>query len=211
MDRDKSKYFLSQLSKFENLDIQQFCVICIQDIPDYFFWISASSSGKYHPDPDNLKHGLYFHTIAVSQMLNHMLEPDCIKNLFTSRERDMMRCAALLHDSRKYGNTNSGHTVFEHPALAAAEVFKRANNNIISEDEVEDIAIIISSHMGQWNTSEYYESKLPLPLTRCQKALHLADYLASRADIITKENLFYDVKITPLSMPILDEMAGDET
>ena len=37
--------------------------------------------------------------------------------------------------------------------------------------------------MGQWNTSKNEPGKLPTPETPAQKALHLADYLASRKDI----------------------------
>jgi hypothetical protein len=39
----------------------------------------------------------------------------------------------------------------------------------------------VISHMGQWSTNG--TAKLPTPETPDQKALHLADYLASRKDI----------------------------
>ena len=45
------------------------------------------------------------------------------------------------------------------------------------------ISSAIISHMGQWNTSKNGPGKLPTPETPAQKALHLADYLASRKDI----------------------------
>ena len=37
--------------------------------------------------------------------------------------------------------------------------------------------------MGRWNTSDYSDIVLPLPLTLTQKLVHMCDYLASRKQI----------------------------
>lgn len=37
--------------------------------------------------------------------------------------------------------------------------------------------------MGKWNTNNYSDVVLPLPLTLTQKLVHMCDYLASRKQI----------------------------
>lgn len=125
------------------------------------------------------------HTCALVRFLNHILNIDCYKNEFTSRERDLLRVAGIMHDSRKSGDdedyTRNKFTKFDHPILAANEI--RTIIGFIPEDEVEFVASTIESHMGQWNTDKKSKTVLPLPENKYQKILHLADYLASRKDI----------------------------
>lgn len=125
------------------------------------------------------------HTCALVRFLNHILNVDCFGDRFTSREKDLMRVAGMMHDTRKCGDdeayTKSKFTKFNHPLLAANEI--RSLIGFISEEELEIIAVMIESHMGQWNTDKRSSVILPLPTNKYQKLLHLADYLASRKDI----------------------------
>jgi hypothetical protein len=117
--------------------------------------------------------------------LNHILTIDCYKNNFTPRERDLLRVAGIMHDSRKSGNdedyAQNKLTKFDHPILAANEV--RSITGFIPVEEVELVASMVESHMGQWNIDKRSNMVLPLPENNCQKLLHLADYLASRKDV----------------------------
>lgn len=191
---DKTEVFNEQLKQFETEDIKEFTSICIKGIPDYFYEIPASSSGHHHSEVDCLEHGLLYHTISGFKILNYILEIDKMNSIFKfdARMRDMMRCAILLHDSYKQGSqeeyesTEEHHTQFEHPLYAAKFVLRYKDCGIISRKEVFKISQLIASHMGIWNTSEYAEGvRLPKPNLPEEKIVHLADYLASREDIVT--------------------------
>ena len=47
-------------------------------------------------------------------------------------------------------------------------------------DTLKEIRDNVASHMGKWNTNDYSDVILPLPLTLTQKLVHMCDYLASR-------------------------------
>lgn len=185
MKNEKSKIFNSLLETFENEDIKIFAKECIETIPNYFWDVGASSTGKYHPQYALGDLGLARHTCALVRFLNHILNIDCYKNDFTSRERDLLRVAGIMHDSRKSGSdedyARSKFTKFNHPILAADEI--RTIIGFIPEEEIELVASTIESHMGQWCTDKRSSVVLPTPENKYQKLLHLADYLASRKDI----------------------------
>lgn len=184
MKNENAKIFESLLGTFENEDIKKFAESCIDTIPSYFWEVGASSTGKYHPAYALGELGLARHTCALVRFLNHMLSIDCIKNDFSSRERDLMRVAGIMHDSMKSGTdedyARSKYTKFEHPILAANNIRKMSG---LPDDEIELIATTIESHMGQWATDKRSRTVLPTPQNKYQKLVHLADYLASRKDI----------------------------
>ena len=185
MRNEKAKIFDSILNTIENEDIRHFAEECIETIPDYFWEVGASSTGKYHPQYALGELGLARHTCALVRFLNHILNVDCFGDKFTSREKDLMRVAGMMHDTRKSGDdvdyAKSKYTKFEHPLLAANEI--RSLIGFISPEELEIVATTIESHMGQWNTDKRSSVVLPLPTNKYQKMIHLADYLASRKDI----------------------------
>lgn len=185
MRNSKAKIFDGLLETMENRDIREFAERCIDTIPNYFWDVGASSTGKYHPRYALGDLGLARHTCALVRFLNYIFSMDCWRNQFTSRERDLMRVAGIMHDSRKSGDDEdykkSKFTKFDHPLLAADVV--RSVTGIIPKNEVELVATTIESHMGQWNTDKRSSVTLPLPENKYQKMLHLADYLASRKDI----------------------------
>lgn len=185
MRNEKAKIFDSILNTIENEDIRHFAEECIETIPDYFWEVGASSTGKYHPQYALGELGLARHTCALVRFLNHILNVDCFGDKFTSREKDLMRVAGMMHDTRKSGDdtdyAKSKYTKFDHPLLAANEI--RNLIGFISPEELEIVATTIESHMGQWNTNKRSSVVLPLPTNKYQKMVHLADYLASRKDI----------------------------
>ena len=177
------KSFSNVLFKFESTRL--IMVDLVKSIPDYFWVVPASSTGKYHPNYALGEGGLYRHTMAAYDLLLHI----CKVSDFTDEEVDLMCIAILMHDTRKSGSQTEyemdPHTKFEHPLLAAEQVrlLKGGRHN---DESLEFIAHCIESHMGQWNTSKYSEIKLPLPTDKYQNAVHLADYLASRKEIEIK-------------------------
>lgn len=178
------------LKTFENEDIKEFAKKCIDAAPDYFYHVGASSTGKYHPQYALGEGGLVRHTLALLKLLNHMFNVESINQKFTSRERDLLRTAGIVHDMWKSGTQEEyeqiPYTKFDHPLRAAKFVW---NMNGLSEEERKYCSMAISSHMGQWNTDKRNPGTiLPKPETDAQIILHLADYLASRKDIEMKFN-----------------------
>ena len=171
------------LDTFENEDIKEFAIALIQDIPDYIWHVGASSTGKYHPAYSLGEMGLMRHQIAVVRFINFFFELEQYRSKTTSRERDLVRLAGLVHDSRKSGSQEdyekSKFTRFNHPVLMA-DVVKSFDGEYLNHDEIEMVAEMIASHMGAWNTDKKSSVILPKPNTTYAELVHLADYLASR-------------------------------
>ena len=170
----------------QNNDIREFAAILIKGLPDYIWHVGASSTGKYHPAYSLGEGGLMRHQIAVVRFLNFFFELEQYNTKFTSREMDLMRVAALVHDGRKSGDQTdyekSKFTKFDHP-IQMANVVRSYDGKYLNHDEIEFMATCISSHMGQWSTDRKSNVVLPKPTNVYQEIIHLADYLASRKDL----------------------------
>lgn len=196
----KHDIFENELSTFENERVRKFAELLLDNAPDYFYEVAASSSGRFHPAYALGEGGLVRHTKATLRFLNHMLTIEQNANLFTSLERDCMRAALLYHDGEKQGDGEKGSTVFDHPLIAASTIRSYIDNNEFVENEIIDlIADSVESHMGQWNSNKTSKFVLPKPETEMQKMTHLCDYFASRKDI---EVLFDgDSNVAPQEKP----------
>jgi len=194
---DKTGFFKNELGLIKNERIKQFAITAINDIPDYFFIVPASSSGKNHPQYALLEGGLVRHTKAAVIFSQELLKLDKYK--FTDDEKDLIVVALILHDSRKSGefcekqvmaSDSKGEayiskTLPEHPLLAVKAILSNTKNcSLLSKDELTKLTSGIASHMGQWNKdfSKGLEI-LPVPKTCMQELIHLCDYLASRKTI----------------------------
>lgn len=183
------------IDSIENEDLKIFATDLIGIIPDYIYKVPASSSGKYHPTYVLGEAGLLRHTLALVKILNHFFEVECMTNNYTSRERDLLRIAGMMHDSFKSGTQEEyekePHTKHDHPLIAADKIYifyitNKINYHNITEDEIKLICNTIRSHMGQWVSSKYSNITLPKPQTKYETLIHLCDYLASRKDIEIK-------------------------
>lgn len=169
-------------------DVKKFMEQCVEIIPEYWFHIGASSTGKYHPDYACGEGGLMRHTIALLRFFDRLMRNEMYGKPFTEREMELLRVACLMHDSRKCGTDEefkeSKYTKFDHP-LIAANVVRSIKTDYITDEEKEVIANAIESHMGQWNTDPSHRSNvlLPTPKNKFQKILHLVDYLAAQKGI----------------------------
>ena len=195
------------LDTFENEDIKEFAVVLLDNVPEYVWHVGASSTGKYHPQYSLGEGGLMRHQMAVVRFLNFFLGLEQYSNKIHSRERDLMRIAALTHDARKSGTQEdyerSKYTKFNHPILMA-DVIRSYDGKYLNHDELELIANTISKHMGQWNSDKKSGVTLPKPDDIYSELVHLADYLASRKDLtvefvtqpIVAEKKEFDVNYT---------------
>ena len=140
------------LNTIENDDMKKFTEVLIDTIPEYFWSVPSSSSGKYHPQFALGEGGLARHTLALVRLLNYTLEIESIKEQFTSRERDLMRIAGMMHDTRKSGSQEEWeadpHTRFDHPVLVANVILEFGNKGYLPNNELIDLSNICATHMG---------------------------------------------------------------
>lgn len=175
------------LDKIENDEMRELAIEMFKTIPAYWYTVPASSSGKYHPSYALGDGGLFRHTIAVCQFLEFFFETEVFN--FNSIERDCLRIAAVMHDSRKSGTQadfeKNKYTKFDHP-LQAAEVINSFRDKDWSNGVIDLMTEAVEAHMGKFNTSTRESTVLPVPKTKMQRILHLADYLASRKNLEVK-------------------------
>ena len=144
-----------------------------EQVPDYFFHVAASSTGKYHPEYATGEGGLLRHTQAAVRIAVGMFA----LTKFDSDARDVVIAALILHDTFKHGRMYAKYTCADHPVIAYREVLTHMQDCPFCTD----IADAIHSHMGQWNKD--YRTKreiMPVPQNAIQKYVHTCDYLASR-------------------------------
>lgn len=180
-----SEIFKKELASIENEKIRKFTETATNNLPQYFFEVAASSTGKYHPTYALGDGGLVRHTKAAVRFANHLLAIEQNKNVFNETERSCIISAIILHDGWKHGDNGSAFTIHEHPIVCAEWVMNAECLNNIIDDTLRDIiAKAISSHMGEWQISKRGNIILPKPETDIQKFVHMCDYLASRKDIV---------------------------
>lgn len=155
-------------------------------VPDYFFIVPASSSGKYHPPYTLGVGGLVRHTKSAVQIAEELLKLE--QNHTLNVYHDEIIASLIIHDTFKHGVTDCGHTVFEHPNLSAEKFseFIIKNRAECSIEQVNLICHLVRSHMGQWNTREGDPLILDKPITAEQQFVHMCDYLASRRNITVR-------------------------
>ncbi len=177
---EKKEVFKKELEYIKNKEYQQSAINLLEKVPDYFFEIPASSTGKYHPKYALNEGGLVRHTKAAITIANSLLQIESIAGKYASKEKDLLLIALMLHDTIKSGNPKETYTRFDHPLLAAQFIKDNQSITTFTDEEIDFLSKIISSHMGQWNTSDYSDVVLPKPSTKYESFVHMCDYLASR-------------------------------
>ena len=182
---EKLALFEKEIGYMEIENIKDFFKKAITLVPNYFFEVPASSSGKFHSALECGYGGLVYHTKSVAKVANYLVNLQQYKSKLNEVEKDCVICAALLHDCLKHDWENkTGFSVHQHPLLAAQFVQENKGLNCIVSDEIREIiAKAIASHSGEWTTSKRSKIILPSPQTLVQELVHLSDYIASRSDI----------------------------
>jgi 23S rRNA maturation-related 3'-5' exoribonuclease YhaM len=178
--QDKTEIFKKEISYINLSNIKQFVSNALLTIPDYFFEIPASSTGKYHPSYALGTGGLVRHTKAAVGIAYELFRVEMFK--YTDEEKDCIIASLILHDTYKSGLNHSTFTVTEHPIIAVEQFSQNDElTSLLSENQKNIIFDCIAHHMGQW--TQDYKSKrdvLEKPETKISKFMHLCDYLASR-------------------------------
>ena len=173
------------IDSLETENMKKLAKFIFDNLPDYWYDVPASSSGKYHNFDCVGNHGLFIHSWRTKEFMKHMLTIEQYKNKFSPEERDGLLIGAFVHDGEKQGNGEGKHTVFDHPVLMAETILSyKGKIDDIDDSIIELISKAIASHMGEWNTSKKSKTELPKPQSLAEELLHLSDYLASRKGVI---------------------------
>lgn len=177
---DKVNQFKKELSYIKDERYRKNAEILVNLLPDYFFEVAASSTGKYHPLFSLGEGGLLRHTKAAVRIAYEMFQDESITATFSSKEKDMMIIALMLHDGLKHGLEKSQYVKFEHPILVCDYIKENKDKTTFTENEINALCNMIESHMGPWNTNSYSDVVLPVPSNKYQKFVHMCDFLSSR-------------------------------
>lgn len=180
IDGTKIKMFEEEIEYIKNERYKDNIKILISLLPDYFFSVPASSTGKYHPSFALGNKGLLRHTKVAVRIAKELFNDESVSGAYTNNEKDLMIMALIMHDGLKSGLKKSEYTNFDHPLLVSNYIMDNKDNLSLKENEIKFIRSVIESHMGPWNTSSYSNVVLPKPQTRYQRFVHMCDYLASR-------------------------------
>lgn len=175
----KSDVFNNEINYIKNDRYKKNLIIYLNLLPDYFYKVPASSTGKYHPSFALGDGGLVRHTKVAVRMANEIIGGRTIGDKFTSDEKDLVLFALMLHDGLKSGLVQEKYTKFDHPILMANFIRENKDRTTLEDKEIELISSMIASHMGEWNTNPYSDITLPLPNNKYEKMVHMCDKLAS--------------------------------
>ena len=156
----------------------------LDKLPDYFFKVPASSTGKYHPKYALGDGGLVRHTKAACRVAVELLSNPLIAAKYTSREQDLMIMGLVLHDGLKLGLPEERYTRFDHPILVANYIKDNKSELFLTDQDISFLTDAIKTHMGVWTKDYNGNEVLEKPKTKYQTFVHLCDYLASRKSIL---------------------------
>ena len=182
---EKIEYFNKEYEYIKNDKKKNDIKYLVSKLPDYFFEIPASSTGKYHPDFASTSHGLVKHTKVAVRIAKELLDNPGLNN-FTNDEKDIIIMALILHDGCKSGMVKEKYTRFDHPLIICDLINENRSKLSLNDDEVDLLTRIISSHMGIWNKDYNGNEVLPIPKDKYQRFVHLCDYLSSKKFIDVK-------------------------
>ena len=179
--KSKIDCFKKEMSYIKNKEYIDDYKTLINLLPDYFFSVAASSTGKYHPEFSLGEGGLLRHTKAAVRIAYELLNDPCIGDKYTDNEKDLILIALTMHDGVKHGIPEDKYTKAEHPLLASKLIQENRSKLKMNDKDVDLICKVIESHMGPWNTHPYTKEEiLPIPKTKYENFVHMCDYLASR-------------------------------
>ncbi len=156
-----------ELKHIEDPSIKLFVTKALEKLPSYFWHVSASASGRFHPLDTLGEGGLVLHTKRVVYLAVELAKVFKVEGV----KLDILRAAAMLHDSFKNGLEDAEHTEEDHPLIVRYQL-----KHLESETPYfNEIMNAIECHQGLWGPQPLRMPKKPL-----EWILHIADFIASR-------------------------------
>lgn len=172
--------FKTEISYIKSDNYKETAKFLLQNLPEYFYKVPASSTGKYHPTYALNEGGLVRHTKAAVRIAYELLSDPVIGEKYTEAEKDLLLVGLLIHDGFKLGKSEEKYTRVDHPLLVKEYVINNKLNIKISEMEINLLSNVVASHMGPWNKDFNGNEVLPIPSNKYERFVHMCDYLASK-------------------------------
>jgi hypothetical protein len=172
--------FSKELNYIKDEDIKNSLIKVLDLLPDYFYEIPASSTGKYHPEFSLGDGGLVRHVKVAVRIAKELLDNPCIGDKYTKNEKDIMIFTLILHDGLKSGLQYNRYTQANHPTLIKNFVFENKDKIELTDDELDLFGKCVEAHMGPWNTDYDGNEILPKPKTKYENFVHMCDFLSSK-------------------------------
>jgi len=142
-------------------------------VPEYFWNVPATGSGRYHNPFARDKYGLWIHVKMVFAAYERFVDSFVQMGLIDEAEADMGRSAVLLHDMLKYGTeySDGDGTASNHDNLAGVWLEQHT-------ELPQPVIRCVKCHNGDWYdgpTPEYRTEPLAI-------LVHMADMAASTSD-----------------------------
>lgn len=172
LDREEVLRLLPEIKEIKDRELRSQVVDVFQNhAPDYFWEVSASSSGKYHPRDTVETYGLLIHVKRSFKAYSRIADSYLEMGYIDEQDLDYGKAAILLHDLFKRGleSNVSPHTVDDHDEIAY--------NYLKSNTDLPDPVLqCILSHNGGWGEGKDPENDL-------EHLHHIADMVSSGRNI----------------------------
>jgi hypothetical protein len=164
-----------EVELIEDDEIREATISAIgRGVPEYFWEVPATSSGRYHNPFARRRHGLWIHVKMVFTVYERFVRSFVEQGLITEAEADAGRAAVLLHDMLKYGHgyDDGDGTETNHDKLAGHWL---KHNSEVPEATVN----AVKAHNGPWYDGPSPDhSRAPL-----EQLVHMADMAASTKNV----------------------------
>jgi hypothetical protein len=172
---ERCKVFEKELALIIDDSVREFTKLCLLKCPDYVFTnCPASSTGKFHPLDELGWDGTLIHTKKMFTVAYELC-----KALGCEANRDEILSACIVHDLLKQGVERTGHTVNNHPDLAAELVIKiYKDTQMLTPKSYSMIKNCVGFHYGLWSTDKW--KKDLSEYTAEEMCVYLSDYIASK-------------------------------
>lgn len=173
-----------EIDMIQRDDLRVLIVRCLAAAPAEFWTAAAGTSSNRHPGYARASRGIIRHTRAVVRITRHLLEDIGLNT--DDHEWQVTIAAAILHDIC-LRDDNSRSSRPDHP-LRGADLIETIGRGMVRDQAIKTstvrvVSSLVACHMGRHQGLRRHID-LPRPLTRIERILSQAVYLASCRDII---------------------------
>ena len=185
----KSEVFNTEIKYIKDNRLKENLVTLLNLLPDYFYEVPASSTGKYHPSFSLGDGGLVRHVKVATRIAIELFNNEALQN-FNDKEKNLLLMSIILHDGLKSGLIKSEYSKANHPVLMSNFIKDNKDKLTLEKDELELITSCIETHMGPWTKDYDGNEILRKPTSKYERFVHMCDYLSSRKflDVKFKQN-----------------------
>ena len=93
---DKISYFNKEYNYIKDDRLKENIKKIVDLLPDYFFTVPASSTGKYHPKFASSENGLLKHSKVACKIGYELMNNNSLGHKFTDKEKDLLIILSVL-------------------------------------------------------------------------------------------------------------------